>query len=170
MFRFSIDFCNAYSVLDTCRHFQIPNGKVLYDRRGEPPASDSNWTVGTVAFFYCNSGYSRNGTYYRICQTYGDWNSQNPACNWSKLYDFWVSLWIVLYRSIVTFKHINIHNHPKIVFTLDLNIILTIQTKHVQRTLCSWQPFKGINHNYPKIKLILDTQFQKQASIWIFLQ
>ena len=49
---------NSYNIFsDTCPHLSISNGGVTYDRRGKPPAPDGIWVVGTVASFYCNTGY-----------------------------------------------------------------------------------------------------------------
>ena len=60
--------------LATCSPLSLENGLVCYTTSME----NGRYLVATVASFSCNSGYYKNGTNSRVCQSSGSWNGQTP--------------------------------------------------------------------------------------------
>ncbi len=48
-----------------------PNGSVM----------TTGTTLSSVAFYSCNTGYTRRGDQTRTCLETGDWSGSEPACN-----------------------------------------------------------------------------------------
>ena len=67
MLYFDISF-----VVDNCGNPNTPtNGRVN---------TSTGTSVGDVARYSCDTGYTRNGLAERTCQTNGQWNGSVPTC------------------------------------------------------------------------------------------
>ena len=79
-----MDFLNVYLdaeiIVGICPSLVAPaNGKIHF--YGRSPGGNGQYHVNTLAYFRCNSGYSRVGYAWRKCQASGNWNGKTPKCS-----------------------------------------------------------------------------------------
>ena len=72
IFGCSVGTCDALSPL--------PNGRIWYGARGYEGNDDDGYPVGTPAQFFCNDGYTRQGSWRRICRNSLQWDESTPHC------------------------------------------------------------------------------------------
>ena len=71
----------------TCEVLQDPeNGYIVFNK---PYVTNRGYPVDTFADFFCDRGYTRNGSHFRYCQNSGIWSRESPVCDQgSKMVDF----------------------------------------------------------------------------------
>ena len=65
-----------FFILVTCDVLDIPNGAASYSNS----SVSGKLTAGTIASFFCDTGYRKDGPDSRNCNTSGNWTGQTQTC------------------------------------------------------------------------------------------
>ena len=96
----------------------------------------SSTTYNSVVTYTCNTGYTRQGSSSRTCQSNGQWSGSLPRCN-RKFCFVLIVLYIVLYTASVSESFGYTYVYTLCILTAPVRIVaLAQQVTHLFHTIC----------------------------------